>query len=334
MEQALRDSEERYRSTLDGMLEGCQIIGFDWRYLYVNDAVARHGRRAKEQLLGHTMMEMYPGMEETELFGHLRRCMEERVPRRMENEFTYPDGAKAWFELTIEPVPEGIFILSLDVTERKRAEEALRESEERFRLLAEHAQDIIFRYSRADTWKCEYISPAVVGVAGYAPEQFYADAEFVLQIIHLDDQETFRQMIEERWAGPVELRWISKDGSTIWTEQRNTPVYDESGQLIAMEGIVRDITERKRAEEALARAREQLEEGVERRLGRDPYGLTFRELTVLHLVAAGKTDREIAGGLGISHLTVHKHVGNILGKMHASSRTEAGVRALREGLLS
>ncbi|MDP2959803.1 MAG: MEDS domain-containing protein, partial [candidate division Zixibacteria bacterium] len=118
-EKKLRESEERYRLTLDNMLEGCQVIGFDWRYLYVNDAVAKHGRRAKEELLGYTMMEMYPGIEKTELFAVLRRCMEKRISVRMQSEFIFPDGDKGWFELSIQPVPEGIFILSQDITERK-----------------------------------------------------------------------------------------------------------------------------------------------------------------------------------------------------------------------
>jgi two-component system NarL family response regulator len=63
------------------------------------------------------------------------------------------------------------------------------------------------------------------------------------------------------------------------------------------------------------------------------YRLTFRELTILHLVAAGRSDKEIATVLGISPLTVSKHVANILHKMGAASRTEAGVRAVRQGLL-
>lgn len=128
-EEALRESEERYRSTLDSMLEGCQIIGFDWRYLYVNDAVARLSRRAKEELLGHTMMEMYPGIEKTRMFSTLRRCMKERTSAQVENEFTFPDGTKGWFALSIHPVPEGIFILSADITEHKQMEEKKREVE-------------------------------------------------------------------------------------------------------------------------------------------------------------------------------------------------------------
>ncbi len=121
-EEALRASEERYRSTLDNMMEGAQIIGHDWRYLYINDMVARQGHQSKEQLLGHTMMEVYPGIENTAMFNALQRCMHDYVPSQMENEFIYPDGGKSWFQLSIQPVPEGIFILSMDITDRKRAE--------------------------------------------------------------------------------------------------------------------------------------------------------------------------------------------------------------------
>lgn len=124
-EEALRRSEEKYRNVLDNMMEGCQIIGFDWRYLYVNDAVAKHGRFRKEELLGHTMMEMYPGIEDTELCEVLKRCMKERTSTQFENKFKYPDGRMGWFELRVHPVSEGIFILSIDITKRKKRQKEI-----------------------------------------------------------------------------------------------------------------------------------------------------------------------------------------------------------------
>lgn len=113
---------------------------------------------------------------------------------------------------------------------------------------------------------------------------------------------------------------------TIWTNRHLS-----DGRIIA---FGQDITERKRTEEALVEAREQLEKAVERDYADvNTYGLTFRELTVLHLVAAGKTDAEIARLLGISMRTAQAHLAKILLRMKASTRTEASVRAVREGLI-
>jgi len=118
-EKASKDVENRLQVTLDYMIEGCQIVDFDWRYSYVNQAAAIQGRKKKEELLGYTMMQAYPEIDKTELFNHLQNCMANRVPFQMDNEFTFPDGATGWFELHIEPVPEGILILSMDITKNK-----------------------------------------------------------------------------------------------------------------------------------------------------------------------------------------------------------------------
>lgn len=115
-------------STLDNLMEGFQLIGFDWRYIYVNQSIVKQSKySSKEDLLGYTMMEKYPGIENTELFKILRQCMSGRVAKNMENEFTFPDRSQGWFELRIQPVPKGIFILSMDISERKKAERAKEE---------------------------------------------------------------------------------------------------------------------------------------------------------------------------------------------------------------
>jgi HD-GYP domain-containing protein (c-di-GMP phosphodiesterase class II) len=124
-------------SILDHLLEGCQIIGFDFRYIYVNEPVAKQGRKSKDQLLGHTMMELYPGIETTYMFSLLKRCMDQRKPADFENQFVYQDGTIGWFELRMEPVPEGVFILSLDVSDRKQAEIELQNQFRRLEALRE-----------------------------------------------------------------------------------------------------------------------------------------------------------------------------------------------------
>lgn len=117
--------ESQLQETLDYMLEGCQIIDYDWRYVYVNKAAAAQGRKSKEELVGFTMMQAYPGIEKTELFSHLRSCMFNRLAEQVDNEFTFSDGSKGWFKLSVEPVPEGILILSIDISENRQIEAEL-----------------------------------------------------------------------------------------------------------------------------------------------------------------------------------------------------------------
>ena len=112
--------QDPIRVALDCLTEGFQIIDPDWRYVYVNPAAARHGRRDATALIGKTMTDAYPGIDRTPLFAVLRECMEQRVSREIENEFTFPDGSSRWFELRIRPVPAGICIYSADIEARKR----------------------------------------------------------------------------------------------------------------------------------------------------------------------------------------------------------------------
>ncbi|MCB9578321.1 MAG: PAS domain-containing protein [Polyangiaceae bacterium] len=123
---------------LDSLHEGMQVLAPDWRYLYVNEAAASHGRRTPEELLGRTLLECYPGIEQSKVFEVMQRCMEQRAADTVENLFKYEDGTEAWFELRIRPCQEGIVVLSLDVTDRKRLETALRQSH-KLRALGEMA---------------------------------------------------------------------------------------------------------------------------------------------------------------------------------------------------
>lgn len=121
----LLETETQFRETLDNMMEGIQIIGFDWTYLYVNNALVKHGGLPADQLLGKTMSEAFPGIENTNVYSFIQKCMINRTTHHLENLFEYSNGNSAWFELSIQPVPEGVFILSIDITDRKQAEEEI-----------------------------------------------------------------------------------------------------------------------------------------------------------------------------------------------------------------
>ena len=111
---------------LDHLLEGFQVVDHDYRYVYVNPAAAAQGRATPAELVGKRMTDVYPGIEKAPFFAVLKRCLEERLPASLENLFTFADGSTQWFELRIEPVPEGACIHSIDIHERKKAEANLR----------------------------------------------------------------------------------------------------------------------------------------------------------------------------------------------------------------
>ncbi len=125
-QEELSKAEKRYRTTLDYMMEGFQIISNDFRYLYINNAAAAQGRKTKDELIGNTMMEIYPGIEKSEMFAKLESCLKNHLHLTMENEFIYENGDREWFLLNMEPIPEGILILSKDITREKQTEDELK----------------------------------------------------------------------------------------------------------------------------------------------------------------------------------------------------------------
>lgn len=130
--------------------------------------------------------------------------------------------------------------------------ERLLEVEDKFRLLAENSQDVIYRYRVSPTRGYDYISPSVSTLVGYTSQECYDDPELSHKIVHPDDQHLLPRYSQSQGI-PLSLRWIHKDGRVIWTETRCQQIHDAEGNLVAIEGITRDVTERKLVEEELER---------------------------------------------------------------------------------
>ena len=219
--------------------------------------------------------------------------------------------------------------------ERESAEEALRESEDQFRAIFDTAPIGVAIANEHGI---------LVETNGWLQEMFgYADDELrgmrISDLTHPDDVEPSANLFGDLVQGAgsrfqMDKRYLRKDGQVLWANVTISAVSGPDGKFRFGFAMIEDITERKQMEERLRKSREEVESRVELRMrSGGAYGLTFREFTVLHHVAAGKSDKEIGMELGISPLTAQKHVANILSKMEAVSRTEAGVRAEREGLL-
>ena len=137
-------SGRQIRHTLDSLIEGIQIIDFNWRYLYVNTAVTKHFNHNKEEFRIPTMIDKYPGIEKTEVFKVLEDCMINRNPERLEIEFIYQDPVmERWFDVSVIPVEEGISIMSLDITAHKIAEEKAEKSARLYAFISQVNQKIV-----------------------------------------------------------------------------------------------------------------------------------------------------------------------------------------------
>jgi len=115
-------NELRYRKTLESMVRGCHIISRDWSILFANQPAISQYHFNREDFLGHTIYKCLPGIEESELYQLMQRCMQEGTSHKLIDHYTVPNGSESWTEVSNQPAPDGVLILSSDVSEHKRAE--------------------------------------------------------------------------------------------------------------------------------------------------------------------------------------------------------------------
>jgi PAS domain S-box-containing protein len=261
-EEALRESERLFRGTLESMLEGFQLIGSDWKYIYINAAAERHNRRPKEELLGNRYTDMWPGIEATEVFAVIQRCMIERAPQAMENEFTFPDGRKGWFDLRISPVTEGIVIFSDDISDRKRSEEALRSSEEKFSQAFANAP-VAIALTRAVDGQFIEVNDRWVELLGHSRGEAIGRSASAMNIWPSaeDSQRFVRALEDEGWLRGWEQQFRKKSGEAF-VAQLSARVMAVQGEKAVL-SILMDITDRKRSEAALQENQQLLQKVID-----------------------------------------------------------------------
>jgi len=226
---------------VDSMIEGLQILGFDWKYVYVNDALVAQSHYTREQLIGGSIFDLYPGVQDTAVFSALKACMENRTPNHIETEFEFPNKTKSWFELSIQPIAQGILILSVDITNRKEALEKFAAKQRKYRTLFEQASDGIFisdqagRYLEVNQHACDML--------GYTKEELLEMTVYDL-LTDGDSQPIRFDLLRDGQTLLTTRPLKRKDGSFIFVETNSKML--EDGKML---GIVRDITERRQAQE-------------------------------------------------------------------------------------
>lgn len=260
-EENLQKQEEKYRITLDNMIEGCQIIGFDWKYKYLNASVIAQSHRAKEDLLDFSFIERWPGIETTELFATLKKCMDERIVQHMENKFVYPDGTEEWYDLRIQPVPEGLFILSIDITERKQAEEKLLLANKRLRRMID--SNIIGVIIASADGNLIEVNDYYLNMIGYSRREFEIGEINWRALTPKEwlaaDEKAIRDLRRTGTCTPYEKEYQLRDGSRISVLLTDAILPGPEEQIVA---FTLDITERKNFENEIKKLNETLEQRV------------------------------------------------------------------------
>jgi two-component system, cell cycle sensor histidine kinase and response regulator CckA len=248
-----------YRSIVEAAQEGVWVIDADGVTVYANPRLAALLGYEPHELIGRNAFELTLPEDRERALAALesRRRGEwstaEWTLRGRNGDVEVQASASALFE---GDRFAGAVSIVVDLTERKRVERALAESEARFRRLAENEQDIIYRYTRLPEPGWEYISPAIVQVLGYTPEECYANPSLAFEVVHADDRACLETAIAQDLEQPRVYRCIRKDGEIVWIEDRPKHVRDEDGRVVAVEGVARDITAQKRAEEAVRESEE------------------------------------------------------------------------------
>ncbi len=249
------EKEQQYRILFQTMREGIQIIGSDWKYLFVNSSAIEHNGYSQDDLIGFTMMEKYPGIEKTELFRVLENCMKNRSADVLETEFKFPDGRSRWFKMSIQPVAGGVSILSMDIDERKKVEQQLMESE-RFLNESQKVSKIgsyVLDF-KIGIWKGSQVLDNLFGLT--ADDAHTVEAW--ISVIHPEDQAMMTDYLAVEVIGKnqrfdKEYRIINKQTKKVrFVYGIGDLEFDADGTLDKMMGTIQDITQRKRLEKELA----------------------------------------------------------------------------------
>ena len=167
--------------------------------------------------------------------------------------FLFPAYNDSHLGYTSEIIFANILNFSILIIYLQKIRSQLALSEKRFRLMADNAKDLIYLYQVKPTLKFEYISPSSQNMLGYEPEAFYDNPALFSQLVHPDDLAMMDLMTEPDHInpGPITIRFLHQTGRYIWTEQHTTVLHDNAGHMRAVEGIARDITDRKNIEDEM-----------------------------------------------------------------------------------
>lgn len=273
-EQALRESEERFRNLIETSSDWVWEVDHNGVYTYASPKSREIFGLEPAEILGKTPFDLMPEDEAqrvAEVFGPIAAAREPL--RNLENTNRHRDGSLVVLETSGTPFfgADGTFRgyrgIDRDITDRKQAEKARRKSDQRYESILDSLNDIVWSIS-AVNFDTLYLNPAAERIYGYPRSRFFEDAGLWFRMIHPEDREKVQQFagaVRANGSQELEYRIMRADGEVRWLSDRARATYDPEGNPIRLDGVVSDITDRKQAEAALQQANNELEHRVQQR---------------------------------------------------------------------
>jgi PAS domain S-box-containing protein len=263
-EEALRESEEKYRTMLNNIEDGYYEADLPGNFTFVNPSMSHILGYSQEELIGMNNRQYMDKETARRVFHIFNEVYKTCVPTKyVDWEIIKKDGTKAVVgcSVSLRKDAHGNLIgfrgTLYDITDRKRAEEALQKSEEKFRFITERMSDVIWILDA--NMKVQYVSPSITKALGFTPEERIEQPLFARitpeSLVRVQDAMKFElQRDRENDIDPdrtvtLELEYYHKDGSTVWHETAVRAIRDDRGNIVGYHGASRDITERKKSEE-------------------------------------------------------------------------------------
>lgn len=263
-EEALFNSEHQYRTTIDAMGDPIYVVDRDLRIMLVNEAFKRNNRLLgfEPEAVGKPVFEIYPYMERDRILDEYQRVFQ--TGAMLLSEETFSIGDKEYIsECRKIPVFEAgkvvrVVTINRDITEKRRAEKALRESEEKYRQVFEGIAEGIYRSTPEG--RVELANPALLRILGYANLEEIRNLDLNRSgYLHPEDRKRFMEIMEAQGeVRDFEARWRRRDGRVVILNENARAVKDARGRVLYYEGTVEDITQRKLAEQALVNEKNKL----------------------------------------------------------------------------